>query len=153
MGRAGPHFYVIDVVRGQWSAGQRNAVIRQTTALDAASYPRYAVWVEQEPGSGGKESAQNTIAELAGYDVHAEPVTGSKVVRAAPFAAQCEAGNVFLVAGAWNAAYLNELCAFPAGPNDDQVDGSSGAFNKLALPEPEEVVIFYEDDDAYMPSY
>ncbi len=132
IGKAGAMFYVLDAVRGQWSPAARAAVIRQTTALDAQLCPRYSVWVEQEPGSGGKESALATITDLAGYDVHAEPVTGSKVVRAQPFAAQCEAGNVKLIAGAWNAAYLNELCAFPAGPHDDQVDASAGAFAKLA---------------------
>jgi predicted phage terminase large subunit-like protein len=132
MGRGGGLFYVLDVVRGQWSPAQRKAIIRQTTQLDAVACPRYTVWQEQEPGSGGKESALATIEDLAGYDVHAETVTGSKVVRANPFAAQCEVGNVKLIAGAWNAAYLDELCAFPDGPHDDQVDASSGAFAKLA---------------------
>jgi len=133
MGKAGSLFYVLDVVRGQWSPAQRAAIIRQTTQMDAATCPRYSIWTEQEPGSGGKESAENTIADLAGYDVHAETVTGSKVVRANPFAAQCEVGNVKLIAGGWNAAYLDELCAFPEGPHDDQVDASSGAFAKLAV--------------------
>jgi hypothetical protein len=32
----------------------------------------------------------------------------------------------------WNAAYVEERAAFPNGANDDQVDGSSGAFAKLA---------------------
>lgn len=132
MGRAGSTYYVVDVVRGQWSPGDRNAVMKQTAALDAEVCPRYAIWTEQEPGSGGKESALNTISDLAGYDVHAETVTGSKVVRANPLVAQSEVGNVKLIAGAWNAAYLDELCAFPNGPHDDQVDASSGAFNKLA---------------------
>jgi len=133
MGRAAALYYVLDVVRGKWSPADRNKVMRQTTALDAQVCPRYSVWTEQEPGSGGKESAINTVTELAGYDVHAEPVTGSKVVRANPFAAQCEVGNVKLIAGPWNAAYLDELCAFPDGPHDDQVDASSGAFAKLAV--------------------
>ena len=133
MGRAGALYYVLDVVRGQWSPAQRKAVIKQTAQMDAQVCPRYAVWQEQEGGSGGKESALATIADLAGYDVHAETVTGSKVVRANPLAAQCEVGNVKLIAGAWNAEYLNELCAFPDGPHDDQVDASSGAFAKLAV--------------------
>ena len=132
MGKAGSLFYVLDVVRGQWSAASRMKVIHQTTVQDALVCPRYSVWVEQEGGSGGKESAEATIADLAGYDVHKEPVTGSKVVRANPYAAQCEVGNVRLIAGPWNAAYLDELCAFPEGPHDDQVDASSGAFAKLA---------------------
>jgi predicted phage terminase large subunit-like protein len=70
---------------------------------------------------------------LAGYSVKTEPSTGSKEVRADPFAAQAEAGNVKLKNGPWNTAYLDELMSFPNGKHDDQVDSSSGAFNKLAL--------------------
>jgi predicted phage terminase large subunit-like protein len=64
--------------------------------------------------------------------VRYETSTGSKEVRAMPFAAQCEAGNVKLLRGPWNVAYLDELTSFPFGTNDDQVDASSGGFNKLA---------------------
>jgi len=91
----------------------------------------HAIWVEQEGGSGGKESAEGTIRRLAGYNVRAERVTGSKLVRAQPFAAQVEAGNVALVKGGWVSDYLNELTAFPKGVHDDLVDASSGAFAKL----------------------
>ena len=61
-------------------------------------------------------------------------MTGDKCERAAPLAAQCEAGNVRLVRGAWNQRYLEEICAFPLGSYADQVDASPGAFNKLAVP-------------------
>jgi hypothetical protein len=37
----------------------------------------YEVVIEQEPGSGGKESAENTIRMLAGMKVTADKVTGS----------------------------------------------------------------------------
>lgn len=121
-------WYVEDVVRGQWSDLERETNIRQTAEIDG---PGVAVWVEQEPGSGGKDSAAATIRNLAGFTVHADRPTGDKETRATPFAAQCEAGNVFLKRAAWNAAYLNELCAFPNGAHDDQVDASSGAFNRL----------------------
>jgi len=50
--------------------------------------------------------------------------------------AQAEAGNVKLVYNPhkdWISAYLDEMHAFPTGKHDDQVDGSSGAFNKLTL--------------------
>jgi predicted phage terminase large subunit-like protein len=140
-------FFVVDVVRGQWAATEREAVMLQTAELDAQrigarAYATgeeldgdavYQVWIEQEPGSGGKESAQATIKNLAGFAVASETVTGDKETRADPFAAQCGVGNVFLVRGAWNEAYLSEMAAFPNGKNDDQVDGSSGAFNHLAL--------------------
>ena len=61
----------------------------------------YEVIVEQEPGSGGKEWAEATIRNLRGHRVFADRVTGSKEVRAEPFAAQVQGNNVWLVAGAW----------------------------------------------------
>lgn len=128
-------YYVVDVIRGQWSSGERNRIMLQTAAIDAErTGGACVVWTEQEPGSGGKESAEATVKYLAGYPVHAETSTGSKEVRAQPLAAQCEAGNVKLLRGSWNAAYLAEITSFPFGANDDQVDGSSGAFNKIAAP-------------------
>jgi predicted phage terminase large subunit-like protein len=130
MAKSGGHFYIEDCVRGQWSSGGRNLVIKQTAQLDGLDV---AVWVEQEPGSGGKESAEFSLQDLAGYDVHKEPVSGDKETRARPLAAQAEAGNVFLVKGRWNKEFIDELTVFPQSKKDDQVDGASGAFNKLAL--------------------
>lgn len=127
-------YYVEDVIRGQWSSRQRNAVIKQTAELDAKRPgPGVTIWIEQEPGSGGKESAEISVQDLAGYDVHVERVSGDKITRAKPYAAQCEALNVRLVEGEWNDGYLHELHGFPDGMNDDQVDSSSGSFNKLTL--------------------
>ena len=125
-------YYVEDVSRGQWSALSRERIMRQTAELDGEDV---SIGLEQEPGSGGVESAQNSVRNLAGFYVHAERVTGEKATRAMPFAAQCEARNVKLVKGDWNAAYLDELCSFPFGAHDDQVDASSGAFMRLALPQ------------------
>lgn len=124
-------FYIEDIVRGRYSALQREQIILQTADLDAARYDHVAIWVEQEPGSGGKESAESTIRSLAGFDVHAERVSGDKLTRALPFAAQCEAKNVRLVKGEWNSSYLSELANFPFGTHKDQVDASAGSFNKL----------------------
>ena len=121
-------FYVEDIVRGQWSALARERIMRQTAEMDGGAV---ALWLEQEPGSGGKESAQASLRNLAGFTVKAETVTGDKATRAMPFAAQCEARNVKLVRGAWNAAYIDELCSFPYGANDDMVDAVAGAFAKL----------------------
>jgi predicted phage terminase large subunit-like protein len=53
-------------------------------------------------------------------------------VRASPFAAQCEAGNVKLVAGPWVEAFIDEITTFPNGKHDDQVDAAASAFNVLA---------------------
>src|SRR5262249_41437294 len=62
-------YYVGHVVRGQWSALEREQVIRATAAEDGRDT---RIFVEQEPGSGGKESAEATVRSLAGYIVAAE---------------------------------------------------------------------------------
>jgi predicted phage terminase large subunit-like protein len=125
-------FVVADVRRGRWSALDRERVIKQTAQADYELYPSTKTWVEQEPGSGGKESAEATVRMLAGYSVEADRVTGSKEVRADPFAAQWQAGNVRLVEADWNREYLWEHETFPASRYKDQVDASTGAFNKIA---------------------
>lgn len=124
-------FYICDVVRGQWSALARETIMRQTATMDGTMT---SIVLEQEPGSGGLESAQNSVRNLAGFRVSAEKVTGEKATRAMPFAAQCEASNVKLVQGAWNGPFLDELCSFPYGAHDDMVDAAAAAFNRLALP-------------------
>ena len=125
---------ISDVVRGRWSYAQREEKIKQTAELDAAFFGgkgKVSVWIEQEPGSGGKESAQRTVRMLAGFDVHSETVTGDKWTRAQPFAAQMEAGNIGCCKEPWYSEYEKELQGFPVGSFKDQVDASSGAFNKL----------------------
>jgi len=134
-------FYVEDVVRGQWSPGERDRVIAQCAALDGAETQ---IWFEQEPGSSGVDSVQALIRMLAGYSVHANRATGSKEVRAEPFAAQCEVGNVVLVKGEWNSAWLDEVLTFPSGQHDDQVDATSGAFTALGQARP--VFAWYRDE-------
>lgn len=122
-------YYVLDVVKGQWEAPQRERTIRQTAETDDR---RTEIWIEQEPGSGGKESAQATIKNLAGFKIKAERATGDKTVRAEPYSVQVEAGNVKLVKGDWNKDFIDEHKTFPAGKFKDQIDGASGGFNKLA---------------------
>lgn len=124
-------YYILDVVRGQWGAAKRERNMKAVAPLDGIATD---IWIEQEPGSGGKESAENTVINLAGYTIRAERPTGDKAVRANPFSIQVEAGNVCIVEGDWNEEYIKELQTFPVGKYKDQVDASSGAFNKLAVP-------------------
>jgi predicted phage terminase large subunit-like protein len=125
-------FYVADVVHGQWAAVDRERIILATAGSDRATYGTVRVVIEQEPGSGGKESAESTIRALAGYVVTADRPTGDKGIRLEPFAAQAGAGNVRLVTAPWNREYIEELTTFPAARHDDQVDATAGAFNLLA---------------------
>lgn len=129
--------YVEDVIRGQWSAHNREVIMRQTAEMDFAKYGGLVtIMMEQEPGSGGKESAEASIRNLAGFIVRAKVSTGDKSGRAEPLASQAEAGNVKLVRGAWNSDYLDEITTFPYGKYKDQVDATASAFNELAAAKP-----------------
>lgn len=123
-------FVVLSVVRGQWGATNREKVIRQTADIDGRSVE---IWIEQEPGSGGKESAESTVKNLAGYIIRSERPTGDKAVRAEPYAIQVEAGNVDVVDSEWTREFIDEHKTFPFSKYKDQIDSASGAFNKLAL--------------------
>ena len=123
---------VEDIVRGQWSALDRDERIMQAAQTDKAICPRYEIWFEQEPGSGGKESAESSVRKFKGFTVKLDKVTGSKEVRAEPYAAQVQAGQVSIKAAGWNREFLTEHEEFPNGKFKDQVDATAGAFNKLA---------------------
>lgn len=126
-------YYILDIVRGQWSTGQRDQIIKQTAFQDRAIYGRVGIWVEQEPGSSGKDSVVAIQRLLDGFVVRADKVTGDKLVRAEPFAAACEAGRVYLLKMAsWVTGFIDELTSIPNGKHDDQMDTASGAYNKLA---------------------
>lgn len=127
------HYYIADVQTARLGAADREALIKQTAQLDSRKYGHVRVWVEQEPGSGGKESAENTVKNLVGFSCNIERVTGSKEVRAEPLAAQASVGMVRLLAGDWNGEFLDEIENFPVGKLKDQIDGASGAFNKLVV--------------------
>lgn len=137
MQRTGPTYYVLNVVRGRWSSGQRMRIMKQVADLDmqaaTAQLPTDTI-VEEEGGSAGKDSSAADRIMLAGHSIWIDRPTGSKYQRAQGYAAQVEAGNVRLVVGRWNEPYIDEHQAFPTpGVPDDQVDAGSGAFNRLAL--------------------
>ena len=125
--------WILDVVRGQWDSGTREKHIKLTTIMDGKPV---LVGIEQEPGSGGKESAENTVKNLLGYRVRVDRPTGDKAQRADPFSTQVNNGNVYMVEAPWNHAYIEELRFFSLlnSKYKDQVDASSGAFKILTEP-------------------
>lgn len=121
-------FYVLDVIRGRFSAGERENKILCTATIDGTSCE---IRIPQDPGGAGKFEACYLVGLLQGYRVSTEREADSKENRADPFAAQCEHGFVKLAAAPWNQAFVDELCAFPSGAHDDQVDAASAAFRAL----------------------
>lgn len=131
--------WILNVTRGQWSTDEREDNIKSVARLDGKKVIGY---VEQEPGSGGKESAENTLRRLPGYMYKADRPTGDKGARAEPFSIEVNKGNVYLVKAEWNDAFIDEMRAFPDSKYKDQVDAGSGACNKLLNTSKEIGVIF-----------
>jgi predicted phage terminase large subunit-like protein len=122
-------FWILDIVRGQWDSSEREKIIRQTAIADRRIV---VVGLEQEPGSGGKESAEATVRNLAGFRVRLDKPTGSKEDRADPFSTQVNGWNVRCIKAPWTTACIEELRFFPASRYKDQVDALSGGFNIIS---------------------
>lgn len=125
------NFYILDVVRGQWTSYERDQKMLKTAMIDREMYGKVYIWHQQDPGSAGKDSAEATNRLLMGFPVKFETVTGDKPSRSEPLESACQGGMVYLLKGAWNEAFIEEYVAFDRGKYDDQVDAGSGAYSKL----------------------
>lgn len=117
LGKSG-RLYIEHAVVGRWEAMERENLIRTTAEVDGR---KVHIVIEQEPGSGGKESAQTSVIKLARFIVHIDRPQGEKAVRAIPVATQWQAGNVFMVGEpnvGWMETVIQELRDYPAGLRD-----------------------------------
>jgi predicted phage terminase large subunit-like protein len=121
-------FTVTDVIRLQGSPHQVEEAIRHTANLDGRSV---TISLPKDPGSAGGFVASYLAGLLAGYKLVITSELGSKASRAAPVAAQIEAGNFSILRAGWNHAFLEELRDFPHGHKDDQVDALARCFAAL----------------------
>jgi len=103
----------------------------QTAKIDGK---RVTIGIEQEPGSGGKESAQATVKRLAGWRVKVVPAVGSKEERADEWSSMINAEAFRMKRAPWNRDFLDELKFFPFSTYKDQVDAGAGAYTILANP-------------------
>lgn len=130
MSMIGDLFVIEDVVRGQWKPSKVEETLVATASQDGS---QVEIRIPEDPGAAGKSDAATKVKLLKGYPVKTVRPTGEKSVRARPASAQAEAGNVKLLRGPWVQTFLDEVCVFPAGSNDDQVDAFADALNALAL--------------------
>ena len=123
-------FLVMDVVRGQWGTHKRELTMQETVQIDG---PDVAQYLEQEPGSGGKDSALISKEGLAefGNKVILDRPSGDKIYRADPFSIAINLGYVAILKAKWNDAWIEELDEFPNSDYKDQVDSASGAYKEL----------------------
>lgn len=131
--RANDSFVILDVINQRIKAGDVERLIYNTSVIDRNRYGfQYTIRIPQDPGAAGKIVASNYVKMLAGFPVKTIPVSGSKVLRATPLAAQWQNGNVDVMAGDWNEPYFTQLESFPESSHDDMVDASSDSFNELS---------------------
>ena len=114
----GESLWIADVVRGQWSALERDRRMMDTAKRDGPG-----VTVKIETVAGYKDTFTRIRGLLAGKaSVRNTTPQGDKVSRAAALEPLFEACRVKILAAPWNAAWLAECAAFPKGKHDDQVD-------------------------------
>ena len=129
------YFYIEDQHGGFWEWLDIKKQILETAKKDGS---KVEIWVEQEPGSGGK----NQVAEIANYikeklpgwpavQGHLPKQEGDKVMRANYWFAEANLGLIFIVTGSWVKVFFKQLDSFP-GRHDDKIDSVSGARLVLA---------------------
>lgn len=129
--RRNGRYVIADATNHRYKAEKVRSLVKQCAVADKAKYKRVRIRMSIDPGQAGKEQSQSYIKMLAGFSVSAVKESGTKEARAEPFAAQWQAGNVDVVAGAWTEALLSQYESFPESKFKDMVDAGSNAFNEL----------------------
>ena len=129
------NFFIEDQVAGHLEWEDIKNFILNTAIKDG---PYVKIFVEQEPGSGGK----NQVAELKNWimdrlpnvviDGHDPKRLGDKVMRANVWFSEAYQGKIYLLNGTWNSGFLGQLGSFPFARHDDKIDSVSGARHTLA---------------------
>lgn len=121
-------FWIADIERFREEPGPTEATVKQTARNDGK---RVTVLMEQEPGSAGKTVAHGYKTRiLPGWSVVSMRKTGPKAEYWRLLSSLAHAGNVYLVKGSWNSAFIKEMKDLP-GQHDDQADSASQCFAYL----------------------
>ena len=125
------NIYIMHIAWLQANPDVVERTVKQHAMMDTINVQ---VWIEQEPGASGKALIDYYRSKaLPTFTVTGAKSSGSKVVKATPFANKVGQGVVKMLAGPWNERFITELEAFPLGEHDDQVDAVSGGINHLDL--------------------
>lgn len=121
-------YYIEHAARERGSPAEVDKLIKSTADRDGHGV---TISIPQDPGQAAKGQVLAFAKLLTGFNVRFSVETGDKESRALPVSAQAEVGNVKIVKGPWNDAFIEELCTFPSGTFKDQVDALSRAFSEL----------------------
>jgi predicted phage terminase large subunit-like protein len=120
--------YIRDMLRGRWEWPDAYNVIANT--MQAERNVTHGI----EKALHGLAAVQQLQRDprLASISFRGVDVDRDKYSRALAWAGRAETGKVTLIQGAWIGAFLDEVCAFPLGAHDDQVDTISGGAQLLS---------------------
>lgn len=138
MFRHGADYYITGIERDRLSPGAVLSLVKSMAETDPLGA---TIRLPIDPAQAGLYQAHSYVTALAGFPVKLERPKGTKVDRALPASIQAEYGHIYLVNSGppdqgvdpWIEIFLDELCAFPTGSFDDQVDAFADAFNELSL--------------------
>jgi predicted phage terminase large subunit-like protein len=129
-GRGG--YTISDIIRFRGTPLENEELVRATAMADGVDVH---IFMEQEPGASGKALVSHYARNiLKGWTFRGDKDyrKSSKEIRAKPFSAAAEDGDVEILVGSWISPWLDELIIFPDGVHDDQVDSSVGAHAMIA---------------------
>lgn len=143
------HYYIMNVVRFRKEWGDVVPAIAEVMLEDGAMVMQ---GIEEVAFMSRAVTELNQDPRLRGYTVFGYAVDKDKVTRALPFAAHLAAGEISVLDTFWTDDYIDEMCSFPNGTNDDQVDASSGVWAMVgsAMVEGE---MSYATEDTFVGSY
>jgi len=121
-------FYIEDVIRGQWGSGEVEANVTLAAQMDGY---QVAIRIEEEGGASGKLTIGTFARMLRDYDFAGRRARGPKHGRWRRMVGAMERGNMYVVEGDWNQAFIRELTVLPGGTHDDQADAAAGAYAEL----------------------
>ena len=134
--KVGDVYYVTDVKTVRMSPANLDAWMKRVINEDLQEkdpYSHYMLRWEMEPASAGIRESYRLATTYNGLDAKGIPVKKrlDKIERAAPFARQCEIGNVKLLKGRWNEEFLAHMHHQPDLKHDDIMDAAVGSYESV----------------------
>ena len=113
--------YIVDMFRNKASWVKNRVNIIHQTEVDTEEFNVQRIAIEAVAGFVGLY--QDIKQQLLGKaKVEKKGAKGGKLLRAHPWLHRVDAGNVVVVRGGWNKAFISELSGFPDADHDDTVD-------------------------------
>jgi predicted phage terminase large subunit-like protein len=128
-------YYVLDVVRGQWSTETVWDQVLAMAESDRLEWGVTTVRLPLDPGTGRMFAVKlSNELKKRGFVVRFAPVGGKKHLRSKSYQKEVNSGNVMLVEAPWNFIFKEEHRKFredESHEHDDQTDAATDAHGGL----------------------